>query len=269
MSKDPVSQVLLEFFERRKKDRRGMSVRTLARLLQLSPSFAHHILKGTRRAPIEVYERLCDLLDIDAEKRDLLLARVLEEKGAVSGKAKAVARSAAPAKARPASLDWKPVPVKAFHLLESRKAIAVLETLGLRGIDGRLEKVASELGLPLDTVARVAKGLREAGMISEEQGRARKTARHFDFSSAKAQDWIRAFHKDCLQAALRELGEKTSEEERERRLVTTLLFAVEKQRVPALKARLQELLDEVAEEFFTEEPDAVYQLGLQAFPVTK
>lgn len=270
MKKDPVSRWLLDFFERRKLDRKGMSVRTLARLIGASPSFTHHILKGTRRASMETYEKICEILDIDSEKRDLILAQILKEKGAVSGKAKALSKGKLPTPGmKNQDISWKAVPLRNFHLLESRRSIAVLETIGLPGFTGKLEWVADRLQLPLETVERLAKGLEAAGLVNTQGGKLAKSSPHFDFSSSQSQEHIRAYHKDCLQAALRELSEKTAEADREQRLITTTLFAVAKEDIPALKARLNEMLDEIASEFFSDEPDAVYQLGLQAFPVTK
>ncbi len=272
MKKDPVSKHLLDFFERRKLDRKGMSVRTLARLIGASPAFTHHILKGTRRGSLELYEKICEILDIDTEKRDLILGHVMQEKGVVSGKAKALSKgkvTGTPSGRGKKDISWKAVPLKSFHLLESRKSIAVLETIGLLSFNGKLEWVADKLQLPLDTVERVVESLLSAGLVEMDGKKLAKSSLHFDFSSSQSQEEIRAYHKDCLQAALRELNEKTATADREQRLITTTMFAVSKEEIPALKARLNEMLDEIASEFFTDSPDAVYQLGLQAFPVTK
>lgn len=60
-------QALQLYFKRKKKSAPGFSMRSLAKRLDVSPSFLSRIMSGKKPAPVNLLEKLAKALDIEPE----------------------------------------------------------------------------------------------------------------------------------------------------------------------------------------------------------
>lgn len=259
------SAILKQAYLRRKSLSKGFTLNFLAKKLDLSVPFVSQILNGRRPIPVATVDALCEILDLDKEKRDQVL------KAAVRGKSKAIkaglfsefAKGGEP-KATPA---FTYQPVKNFWLLEEPHYLPILNATLLTDYDGTPAFVAAKLGLPAEKVARAFEKLAEHKFLVQSDGHLRKSVVHNDFSSDKAKSQLRSFHRTTLETAIKTLDKKVSDTDLERRLITGSLATVRSDKVIVAKQRLREFLQELSADLAAEPGDEVYQISLQFFPV--
>jgi uncharacterized protein (TIGR02147 family) len=250
--------ILKKHFEKKKKERSGFSLRFLSRRLGISHAYISQMLSGKRGIPLRVMEQFCDLLDIDRETRDFLIASVLQGKGLKRTKTSVAGALTSNHSAR---ADWQPIPKKKFRLLIPWYVMAVADATLLRDYDGTEPWVAKKLGLPLPKVEQAFRLLQDEGLVVEANGLRKKVSRFVEFSSASTEE-IRTFHRGQLENAIQALG-NPSAEAREKRLITGLFLTGSEEDVAWAKQRLLATLHEVAERLGRSEPESVYQLSLQ------
>ena len=259
------SAILKQAYLRRKSTSKGFTLSFLAKKLNLSAPFVSQILNGRRPIPVTSVDHLCEILDIDKEKRDQVL------KTAARGKSKAIKAGLFSELAKAADPKPRPAftyqPVKNFWLLEEAHYLPILNATLLADYDGTPGFVAAKLGLPVKTVAQAFERLVEHKFLVQSGGRLQKSANHNDFSSDKSKAQLRSFHRTTLETAIKTLDKKVSDSDLERRLITGSLATVRSDKVPAAKQRLREFLQELSADLAAEEGDEVYQISLQFFPV--
>jgi uncharacterized protein (TIGR02147 family) len=260
-----ISQLLKKAYGKKKRLNKGFSLGVVARRLDLSVPFLSQLLNAKRALPVSMVEPICAALDLDAEKRDFLYRRLLKKKEK-SPLTQLIAPATAPASS---SADWNFAAPSSFWVLEEWFYLPLLNCTLLPAYDGKATTLATLLGLPLAQVENAIARLRAEGLLELKEGMLRKAQRLNDFHSAATKEQIRAYHRDGLHRAEAELTERTEPEHTEELLITTLSFTVADEHVGWAKQRLADFLRQLTEELTEAPGQAVYQLGVQFFPVTR
>ena len=261
---ESVHEILSGHFEKKQKANPGFSMRSLARTLDVSPSFVSRIFKGGRSIPYSMLSRLAEALDIDAEIFSKLKNLYLEEGGEVS------APKRDKLKVKTQLADWE-LPEKAgFLALKQWFYLPLLEMTTFAGFDGSSTVIAQRLGLAKETVEVALRELESVGLLKIEDGIPRKIARKLRWSTVKFLPAVRVFHDQMLARAQNLLRHEPDTDEHARRLITGLVVATTPEKIQKAKERLSDFLHELAEDLMdVDEPSEVYSLGAQLIPLTK
>jgi uncharacterized protein (TIGR02147 family) len=255
-------ETLRKYFERKRDFSAAFSLRSLARRVEVSPSFLSRILSGQKPVPYPLLLRLESALDIEPEVfSSIRLAHQLEESSAVvarKGKAEMITQLA----------DWDLATPEAIGVLRQWYFIPILEVTRLEGYDGKVESIAKLLRLPLTTAEQAVKELTALKLLVEEDGKLVKTRRKLRIGSGKPNADIRRYHGAMLERARRELL-SAAPEDFEKRLITGITITASPEKIAKAKQRLAECLHEIANELIAEDGSEVYHLAAQLFPLTK
>ena len=261
---ESVHEILSGHFEKKQKASPGFSMRSLARTLDVSPSFVSRILGGGRSIPYSMLSRLAEALDIDAEIFSKLKNLYLKEGGEISPPKRENL------KVKTSLADWELPEKAAFLALKQWFYLPLLEMTTLKGFDGSSALIVRRLGLAKETVEVALRELESVGLLKIEDGILRKVARKLRWSTVKFLPAVRAFHDQILAKAQNLLRHDTNPEEHTRRLITGHVIATTPEKIQKAKERLNDFLHELAEDLMdVEEPSEVYSLAAQLIPLTK
>lgn len=260
--KNKKSHVLLQrVLAKKKKDFKGLSLRWLAEQLGISHVYLSHMLRGTRPIALNIVEPLCQILDLDLETKAKLIDEIFKEKGFKP-------LSASKNKKIRTEANWHLFPVKDLDLVSTWETLAILQTTLLKKYDGTPEFIGKRLFLPTQRVKQILERLIEKGYVQLKSGKISATEAFYEIQSHASKDQIRSYHKSVMMKAQEVLNQK-DETALAERLVTSAAFTCSKDDVARLKNKIADFLKELIEESASMEPESVYQIGLQFFPVTK
>jgi len=246
--------ILKKYFDKKKADGRGFSLRGLAKKMNVSPSFLTRVLKGEKSVPPKLLESLKIHLDIEPE----VFSALLEQQPKKSRK-----------KVDTQLETWQLTETNSQRILRQWFYLAILEFITLKDFNGEREQIAKRLGLGLTTVEVALNEMISLGLIEVDNGRLKKTTARLRWGSAKSLAVIRNFHDQMLEKAQEELRTKTSDEDYARRLISGITISAPRSKIEAAKQRLNECLHEIANDLTSDEDGTeVYQLSAQLFPLT-
>lgn len=223
-------------------------MRSLARRLQVSPSFLSRTLSGKKPLPAELQAKLARALDIEPELLDPN-AKIQVVNQAVE--------------------DWVIADDKAIQALRNWYYIPILELTTLRNFDGTAAAIGRRLKLSLPTTEIALRELVSLGLLAVENGRYRKADGKLRFTSAKSIHLIRKFHDEMLEKAQQELRTATSDDDFQKRLIAGITVSSTPEAVQEAKRKLSACLHEIANDLTAEPGTEVYHLATQLFPLTK
>jgi|GEM_PF-1732187 len=261
MKSKTTSALLKKYFDRKKKDNARFSLRSLARSMELAPSFLSEIFKGKKALPPKHLDRLIQILDIDHEAA-LEIKKSYLEFSEIAVLSKATLSSL---KSSPKKPDWQLGEKAQREILRNWYLLPMLELTLTEDFDGNFSE---RLGLTKAAVAYGIKRLIELGLLSEVKGQYRKQQSQLAFSSATSQEDFRIFHRQMLQKAEEELSNNVPGAY-DARLLTGAVITVDSKRIAELKNKLNGLLDEFSKDCMSSSGDEVYQFGVQFFPLSK
>lgn len=259
--------ILKRHFARKKKDFAGFSTRWLAQRLEVSPSYISQIMNGKRTLPPKLVDPLCYLLDVDTEDHTRICRELLTKQG--WKKPSPDSRSGPKEAGAFTDPHWDVRPTKQQHLLTSWYYVSILEATLLTDYDGSTKFIGRRLGLPETMVKEAMEVLIENGCIEEIDGKFRKTSNFFEFASLLKKDEIRAYHSHMMQKAISLMENRKDAEALEQRLITSATLTCSREHIPALKAKLADLLKEFVEGAAEAPPEEVYHLALQFIPISQ
>ncbi|HRO66007.1 MAG TPA: TIGR02147 family protein [Pseudobdellovibrionaceae bacterium] len=266
-TKTPISEILKQNFNKRKRSSPGFSARAMAGKLGVSQAYVSQILNGVRTLPPEMLDSFCELLDIDAERKELLSIAILEKQGWSKKPQKSLRHSDISAKAHTA--DWVTAPPKDLSLLDDWHSLALLEATQLDDYDGSVEFLQRRLGLNRAQIDSLVRNLTAGGFLEMVDGKMVKKNQLLEMQSGKNKKNIANYHKAVMKKAQATMDESSSDEDISRRLITSGVFTCSREQVDYLRAKLAEVLREIIVESSHGKAEEVYQLGIQLFPITK
>lgn len=262
-------EALRKYYDRKRDLSPAFSLRSLARRVQVSPSFLSRILSGQKPIPYPLLLRLGPALDIEPEIfTSIRQAHQVEmplEESAVRTPRKGRA------KLESSVSEWNLTSPETLRVLRQWFYLPILEFTITKSYDGTPETVAAYLGLTVPSVVKAMNELKELKLLVEREadGVLIKTRRKLRMGSGKPHADIRRFHDAMLERARRELAVATANHDFERRLITGITVTANPEKIAAAKQRLAECLHEIANDLAQEQGTEVYHLSAQLFPLTK
>ena len=254
--------VFKKAIDRKKQDFPGFSFRWMAQQLDMSHTYLHQIVAGSRPVPVQLIDRLCEILDIDSETRALIYQDVLKTKSFCPPPNGHSTKSES-------QNEWRLAPKKDFDLLLRWETLPVLWSTLLVDFDGTPEFIARKLNLNVYAAATLMKDLEERGYLRQGPNGLEMSHRYFEFQSKLSKEQIRNYHKLSLERATKELSERTAESDVEKRLMNSSVFTCKKSDVPLIKSKISQFLKELIETHSDETPEEIYQFSLQFFPISE
>lgn len=262
---EEVTGILRKAYDKKRKRSPKYSLRSMAKQIGISPSFMSQVLNGRRPLPAQLIEPLCEMLDIDRERRDFLVASVLRSRKI---KTRAPLPALDGAVRSSIKADWHFVPENQFWPLREANALPILNATLLKDYDGTTAFIARRLGLAEETVRTVVQKLIEIELIEIRDGRPVQKNSHNDFHSKSPQADIRAFHQNSLNRAKDVLATRTQPEDLDKRLVISTVFTASREDIAWAKQRMMEAAREIAVRLGDGPADELYQLSMQFVPVS-
>lgn len=239
-------QALKHYFDRKKKSSPGFSMRSLARRLDISPSFLSRALNGKKAMPVELQEKLAAALDVEPE----LLNKNEPEK-------------------MMEAREWTLAEKDATRILRNWYYIPVLEFTTLENYDGSVSEIARRLGLSVQTTEITLRELTDLGLLKSVDGRLMKTDSLLKFTSSKSVLAFRKFHDEMLEKSQETLRKATADEDFQKRLITGITITASDEAIQAAKQKLAACLHEIASDLAASPGTDVYQLSAQLFPLSR
>jgi uncharacterized protein (TIGR02147 family) len=239
-------KALKHYFDRKKKSSPGFSMRSLARRLEISPSFLSRALNGKKAMPPDLQEKLVAALDVEPE----------------------LFNKAEPEKIM-AVEDWQLAEKDSLRILRNWYYIPVMEFTTLENFDGSISEIARRLGLSIQTAEITLRELTDLGLLKIVDGRPVKTNALLKFTSSKTVLAFRKFHDEMLEKSQETLRKATSDEDFQKRLITGITITANDDAIEAAKQKLAACLHEIASDLAAAPGTDVYQLSAQLFPLTR
>jgi uncharacterized protein (TIGR02147 family) len=255
-------EVLRKYFEKRKANA-GFSLRSLARRLEVSPSFLSRVLSGAKPVPYPLLLKLGTALDIAPE-----VFTSIKEAHSQAPEPE-LAPKKGKRKIKTALEDWDLASVDSVSILRQWYYLPILEFTTLGNYDGAAESIASRLGLSLGVVESALRELEHLGLLEWKKDRFVKTKEKLRWGSGKSVDEVRKFHDQMLARAQLELRRNGNPEDFALRFITGITLSTTPDRIAAAKKKLAECLHDIANELITDSGTEVYHLAAQLIPLTK
>lgn len=254
--------ILKKVFTRAQAQNAKFSVRSLAQKINLSPGFVSKILNGKSELPFERIDSFCEALKVDEITRQDLL-RTYQPEGLVATQAIDMKTKA------PVSDSFEEYGDKSHQLLDEWHHIAVMDLLSCDQ-DASIENIAQSLEIEIAKAKKSLDFLKSQGFIKEDaDGRLKKASGKMRLPTSISKEKVRRYHELMMKKAIQNLTQKTSQEDFEKRLISGLSIAADSSKIEEIKVRLHQFIYDLAQEFADGDPDQVYHLGVQLFPVSK
>ena len=236
------SQILQDTFEKAKETTPGLSLRSYARQLEVSPSVLSEILREQRkissRRALEIAEKA------QVEERVLLQLR----KNMTPGRS-----------------DFRQIlPSEAIDLVINPLYYRLLCALEILPIPARLNSIAAFLDVDVGTLQEIVEKLQLLSVVKVEDSQVYWLGRQVTTTEDVPNQKIQSFHKKTLQSAAADL--ELPVEERE---YTSVTFAGNGDRILQAKNHIRSFRDTVSESMRDSKPDRIYELSIQLRPVSK
>lgn len=238
-------------FARIKARNSRMTLRALARRLELSPGRLSEFLSGKRRITVKTAQRISERLALDPARKHHFL-RTIGSPGR-AGRA-----SESPTNYHLLALDQ-------FALIADWYHYAILSLTEIKGFKSKEEWIAKRLGISTIQVRAALQRLVRVGLLKVEDGRWVTTGRNLETPSDIASSALRRSHRQDLKRAMRALDEVALEE----RDITAMTMAIDVRRLPEAKRRIREFRKDMARFLEHGEANEVYNLNIQLIPLTE
>lgn len=255
--------ILAKAFLIKKKKNPAYSQRALARDLGTSPVFVTKLLAGQKKVPAARYKKLFKILDMDLSmqtefmKAAMLIALPTKELRSIAKASLGSARS---------TMDSLRVEPKKFGILRHWYNAAILIYVSCEDLDSSVPSISNYFKLTEAQVTGALTELEAAGLAKMENGIWIKNKNSTHFSNTKSRAELTEFNRQMIQKAFQETT-KTSQEDSDKRLLTTLTVAVNPDKIELAKKLFSSFLGEISEILNEGVCKEVYQCNIQLFPL--
>lgn len=227
------AEIILEALKRKQAKNSSYSLRALARDCGVSHSFLSLIANGKKKMP-----------------RHLEL--ILTENKIV------------PVKKKQKSTDeYFQLSLDQFHLISKWYHFALLELLTLKNAKTSPQWLSKKIGVPLFEVKLALERLERLGYLSNENGLKVCTPKS-SVKPKKADLAVRLYHTEMLEKA-RVAMLKTAQSDFEKREISGMTLAINKEKLPLAKKKINKFKREMAKLLCDDQTSDVYQLSVQFF----
>lgn len=239
------------------------SLRSFARDLGVAVSWLSEFLAGKKGMSLESANRLCVVLGLSPQEKDLFLLSTEAHHARANGRRKVAEKKIK--KLRIASSfkmkDSDFVDAGTWHHL------AILELLEVTAFEASESSIARRLGISRNTVKTDLEDLQKLGLLKMVGGRFVAQYEQTATSNDKPSAAMRAYHEQILRKA----GDVLRESPVQEREFQTAIFAFDSERMEEAKEAIREFQKQFLERFYQADAkkDSVYQFSLQFFSLDK
>ncbi len=266
MARPKSFELLKQHWKSKQKNNPRLSLRFLARKLELSPSYLSKIFSGKKALPLARARALAEVLNFDP-----VALRALE---------RAIVREQSPDQETRENFDlefasspMQDLPSAGFETAESQTALEewyylpILDLVTCHGFEPSW--ISEQLGLKEDVATRAWKRLQELGWVKEKAGTWYKITERIRFPAPRIDEKIQRHHTKMLQKAADELAHRKSPDDFKRRLILGASVATNEASYRKAEKFLEEALFKTAEILSTGRADRVYYCSVQLFPLSR
>jgi len=253
-------------FSRRKSKNPRYSLRAFSRFLQIAPTPLSEILAGKRDISLKIANRIVGAMKLEHTEKNLFLRSVAESKQnrgmrRIDHRLKEILSNKSSSYA-----DRRPIDFDEFQVVSEWYHLAIIEMTRLDDFKLDHEWISNRLGIPAPVAWDALQRLVRLGLLVQENGTVTTNALHYETADKKRTSLAHRNHQ-------RQLLEKSIEcletVPFDRRIHSSICFAIDPSRVPEAKQLCEEFLDRMSD--LLEKNTAkieVYQFQVSLFPMT-
>lgn len=247
-----------EFDERVRKNPR-YSLRGFAGFLGVNPAELSQVFKGKRHLSLRSAQKITKALGYNNDETRYFLWLLQKEKGKQLGLDLEFIEKR----------DKKTVSAEQFSRISKWYHFAILSLVETAGFQWDSRHVSKKLGIGLSEAGLAMRDLQEVGLIQvEAQPKGKKlkgTNKTVRVASNIPSEAIRHYHRQMIQKSLEALDTVPLEA----REYQSLGIALSPEKLPELKAEIDEFTDRLIGKYHKEGSNQVYQIQISVFPLTK
>lgn len=221
------------------------SIRSFARSSGISHTVLSLVLSGKRRLSKKATAQLADFLELSPDHKNQLMSHFTS--------------FAEPSEYQDLSLD-------AFEVISDWYHYAILSALELPDAKWDARWFAKQFGIQVLEAKLAMERLERLQLVEQKNGKWKQTSKPIKVDNSVSTSATRKFHKQLLQSAIDAI-ETTVREERD---YSSTTFAMDPALIPYAAAKIKKFRRELVAELEAKGyPQAVYQITMQLFPVSK
>lgn len=267
----PAFEVLRGYFDRKRQKTPGLSLRSLASKMKLSPAYVSKVLSGKKPIPLNKIKCFARYLEIDAfgvrKIQRLAMAEQNFDEDVIGNVTLDLAVK--PQRSKLPSENLTNVSTQKYSVLEEWYYLPILDLVACADFSAEPKWIAKRLGLREVVAASAWRKLVDMECVESTVDGWRKVSERILFPNSRIDPLIQKFHIAMMKRAADELLQKREQSDFDRRTVLGATVSSNEKSVQKAKKYLEEAFC-MAAEILNEGPaDQVYFLGLQSFPLTK
>jgi hypothetical protein len=244
---DPLRELLLGELCTRQEHNASYSLRAFARDLGVNVTSLSEFFSNRRRLSSDTIRKVADKLCLSP----FVLSSILQ------GTDGAARKSALP---DPIQLEED-----TFRVISEWYYYGILSLARVKGNRGEVGWISKRLGITVPEARNGLERLVRMGFIEVKNGRMRRTSLPITTSKAIPLSAIRKYHKQNLALAEKAIDEVP----REKRFVTAITMPTDKKRYEKATEFILKFREELSAFLESGNPEDVYTLSIQLFPLTK
>lgn len=256
--------ILLEHLSRRQEEDPSFGIRAYSRELGISASQLSEVLRGIHGISPARAQDIASRLNLNERQQRLFCDLVVAE----TGRSK-VTRQAAKKRLQGAAAEIKKhiFDEDSFRLIADWYHLAILALAETKSFSSNIEAIAKRLDISVHQAEMAVQRLLRVGMLKQNGKDLELHAAQSMTSDGVPSEAIRLFQSQILQKARTSITKQTLEE----RQISSMVFAVRKNDLPAARERLKEFRREFMREFERVDAtaDEVYCLNIALFGMSK
>lgn len=266
-------EIIKKFYSRKKRANPSYSARSLARDLNLDPSFLSRILKGQKSLPSDRLPEFIKILEIDELGVKELKKSLIHEYAISLGYVEGVENENTNCNSNLSFL----APFEEYRIEEYSESLfhpwykpLLLELVTLTPYAINLGKISQVLNVELTDLEIAWNFLvQHKYLVKNSEGNWVKSDLKIRFATKESLLTMRRFHKEIMARAIVEMNKNIDPKSFQNRFISSATLAVNPEHVPHLRLRLQEMILELVDQGTKGECRSVYALNFNFFPLIK
>lgn len=243
---DKLLKSLIEIYTKSLNNNSAFSMRAFSKKIGISSGALSEIIQSKRRVTIKTAEKILNNLNYSPREID----RFFQIKESLT---------------KSNNYEYKDLSLDQYYVLSSWHYLALLNLIELESKDHSISFFSKRLGLPVSKVNEAIKRLKRLEMIEEKEGMFLRTFLRYKTTEDISNSAIKKYHQEVLalgDSALREI-------EPELRDFSSIVLKLNIKNLKKIKDLIRNFQDDLCDLIEDDEPEEVYHLNLQLYPVTK
>lgn len=255
--------VLKEFFLQKKEKNNSFSIRSFAKLVDLSPSFMSLLFNGKRELNLQTAEQIANKLSLkNVEKKYFLNLVDYQTARTETSKEKALSQLQ---KLSQKKIVPQQMEMDVFLKLSNWHYNAILAFLTLPHENKSIRQIARRFKLDNFYIEECLERLKRLNLVECQNGQWKNKNAYLEVKSIPSVA-LRKYQKSILELATKSLEEQKTFEERD---ISSVVFTVDATKLPLAQKLISEFQDQLVELLDSPSSSEVYQCAIQFFRVTE